>query len=245
MSQTLDFDTTISEYTPDGVALRGKKIIQLVAESDFISTLFLSLTGKLPTTGEKRILDAIMVASIDHGVEPASGFVPRVVAASGNDVLPSMASTLLALGPFHGGAVSEAMEIFYRLADQENIEVAAHLLVSTKRKNKERISGFGHRKYKDFDPRTQQLFKLARDQQLDLTFINIAQTVEAALETATGRRLVINIDGAIACLLCTLKLDPLAGNGIFGIARVAGSLAHIIEEKRNWQGVRVLKNSQQ
>ena len=96
MAQDLTFQTTVSGHTSNGVELRGIPLEELITEADFVSTVFLSLTGNKPTAPQKKLFNAILVASIDHGIQPASGFVPRVVAASGNDILTAMASTLLA-----------------------------------------------------------------------------------------------------------------------------------------------------
>jgi citryl-CoA lyase len=103
-----------------------------------------------------------------------------------------------------------------------------------------RIPGFGHPNYKTEDPRAVQLFKIAQEAGLDPKYVNIAQMLEMALEKEHGKKLVINIDGAIAALLATIGLDPLAGNAIFGVSRVAGSIAHIIEESNENKTVRRL-----
>ena len=243
MVHNLHFTTTVSGHTTQGMQLRGLPRSELVGQHSFGAVLYLSLTGKLPTEAEEKMLNAILVASIDHGVQPASGFVPRVVAASGNPILPSMASTLLALGPYHGGAVSDAMEVLQSLVQQNDTEYATTSLVAEYRATKKRVPGFGHAQYTEKDPRAQQLFSLARESGLDLRAIDVAMTLEAAIETAVGRRLVINIDGAIAAICVSLKLPVAAGNALFGLARVAGSIAHIIEEQSSGNWVRRLDDT--
>ena len=110
MAKDLTFKTSVSGHTDQGHELRGQQLSSLVDQADFTATLFLAITGKPPTPSELFVFNAILTASIDHGIEPASGFVPRVVAASGNDAKTAMASTLLALGDYHGGAINGAME---------------------------------------------------------------------------------------------------------------------------------------
>ena len=95
--------------------------------------------------------------------------------------------------------------------------------------------------YTKSDPRAVQLFQLAREEGLDILYMNLAKQMEHSLEQKLNKSLVLNIDGALAALLLTIGIDPLAGNAIFGLARVAGSIAHIVEEKNSKVGVRRIK----
>lgn len=244
MSQDLTFVTAVSGHTTKGIMLRNQPLLDLVEEADFVSTLFLSLTGRKPKKNEKKIMNAILVSCIDHGINPASGFVPRVVASSGNDILTCMASALLALGPYHGGAITDAMQVFQKVSeDGENIEKACDNLIDEYRLQKKRVPGFGHPKYTKVDPRTKVLFDMARKAELEIGFMNIAKQMEHSLEQKLNRLLVLNIDGAIAALLLSLGIDPIAGNAIFGLARVAGSIAHIVEEQKSGKWVRRIKDA--
>ena len=242
MSQDLTFVTAISGHTTKGIMVRGEPLLKLVEEADFVATFFLSLTGRKPKKNEKKILNALLVASIDHGINPASGFVPRVVASSGNDILTCMASSLLALGPYHGGAITGAMKVLLKVSkDGDDMEKACERLIDEYRLEKKRVPGYGHPKYRTVDPRSKLLFEMARKADLDISFMNLAKQMEHSLEEKLNRRLVLNIDGAIAALLLTMGIDPVAGNALFGLARVAGSIAHITEEQQSGKWVRRIK----
>lgn len=242
MPQNLTFTTHISGHTSEGLELRGEPLNKLIEGANFVSTFFLSLTGRKPKRGEEVLLNAVMVSCIDHGIEPASGFVPRVSAASGNTVIPAMAAGLLALGPYHGGAISQAMTLFAELEMAGNVETAATQKVKEYREQKKRLPGFGHPVYKHNDPRVTKLFGLARTHRLPMTFMDVALTVETVLETELGKKLVLNIDGGIAALLLTLGIEPEAGDAVFAVARMAGSIAHIVEERTSGQWVRRLES---
>jgi len=243
MSQNLKFVTSVSGRTSRDLVLRKEKLSDLIKEADFVSTLFLSIVGRKPKKAEKVIFNALLVSSIDHGISPASGFVPRVVASSGGNILMAMASSLLTLGPRHGGAVTEAMEVFNKISKNgENIEKSSEDLVDSYRIDKKRMPGFGHPVYKEIDPRAKVLFDLARKNNLSIEFMNIAKQMEHSLEIGLNKKLVLNIDGAMAALLLTLGIDPVAGNAIFGLAKVAGSIAHIIEEQKSDASVRRIKD---
>lgn len=245
MANDLTFTTSVSGSTAKGYELRGKQLTDLIEQADFVATLFLSLTGRQPTKSELTVINAILVAAIDHGVYPASGFVPRVIASSGNSVLTAMASTLLALGPRHGGAITDCMNILAEVKERGgNLETTCQEYVAEARAKKIRLAGFGHPHHKDADPRTTQLFQLAQEAGLSPEYVNITHMIEYALEQSAGRKLVINVDGAIATLLMTMGIDPLAGNALFGLARVGGSIAHIIEESQTTKTVRRLREDQ-
>ena len=231
MPQDLTFTTSVSGHTPEGHQIRGHKLEELIAKGDFVATLFLSITGRKPNPNETFIFNAILTTSIDHGVQPASGFVPRVVAASGNEVKTAMASTLLALGKYHGGAITDVMYTMKEIKSSgENIEQACQKIVTSYREQKKRIMGYGHPIYKNGDPRTEQLFALAQAKGLQPDYINLALMLEETIERTLNKKLVLNVDGAIAALLLAMDFDPEAGNAIFALARTAGSIAHILEE---------------
>lgn len=241
MIQDLTFTTKISNHTADGLYLRGEKLTHLIDQADFVGTFFLSLVGRKPTIAENKVLNAVLIAAIDHGIEPASGFVPRVVAASGNDSLTAMASALLALGPYHGGAITNCMELFLETNTlNEDKEAAAREMVLKYKESHKRVPGYGHPAYKDEDPRTTHLFEVARTVGLNPEYPNLAQIIEHTIEDILQKKLVLNVDGAMAALLLALDISPKAGNAIFGVARVAGSIAHIVEEQSTGKWVRRL-----
>ena len=240
----MQFQTSISGEVNGELAIRGTTLVSMIGEVGYTQALFFILTGKKPTATQSTILDAILVACMDHGIAPASGFVPRVVTASGNETTHAMAAGLLALGPFHGGAVEDAMRIFVELNGKSEQEITTY--IETQRTAHKRLSGFGHRKYTDNDPRTEKLFAIAttQGQKGSGAYIKTARTIESALAKVMGRKLVLNVDGAVAALLLELGLPVEAGNGIFALARMAGMLAHIIEEKQQGNVVRRLDDNE-
>lgn len=229
----LSFQTQISGEH-DGVHyIRTKPLSELVGHSSFAHALYFMITGVEPTPAQETMLDAILVASMDHGISPASGFVPRVVASTGNSLVHSIAAGIMALGPFHGLAISEAAEVI-----QQVHEHGIESLEQSHFQTRIRIKGLGHPHYKHSDPRADQLFLLAREQGIGVehqeTLLLIQQEVFKRLE----KHLVINIDGAIAAILLDLGFPPQAGNGLFAVARTGGMVAHVLEEQQNEKPVR-------
>jgi citryl-CoA lyase len=245
MAKDLTFTTQISGVTNQGLELRGKSLTNLIKEADFVASFFLSITGKIPQPAQTKLLNAVLVACIDQGLYPASGYVPRAVASSGNEVLTCMASSLLALGPAHGGAVTAAMKLYQDIEQMgQDREASCRRVIDDCLHQKKRLPGFGHPVYRESDPRTDQLFRLAREQEVDVTYIGIARTLESVLEEKVYKKLVINVDGAVAALLLTMGFPPASGNAVFGLARAAGCVAHVLEEQQSGAGVRRLRGEQ-
>ena len=222
----LKFRTRVSGKYEGVHFVRDVPQSDLVQNSSYAGAVYYMITGRQPEPAQEKIFNAILVASMDHGISPASGFVPRVVASTGNDLVHSMVAGILALGPYHGLAIEDAAKTL--------VQVKEHGIESLNDSHftpKKRILGLGHPHYKHTDPRTDQLFAMAKDAGLSTEYQDVMYRVQTAVHDTLGKHLVINIDGAIATLLLDLGFPPEAGNALFALARMGGMIAHILEEK--------------
>jgi citrate synthase len=238
----LHWKTAITDVQPNKVSLRGYPIDKLMGEISFSQVIYLVLKGELPSSEKGKLIDAIFVSSVDHGASPPSVLASRTVASTGAELNSAIAAGVLAISRFHGGAIEEGMELFHEIAgrmEEKGIserEAAAEILKEMKEKKK-RASGFGHRIHTQ-DPRTKKLFSLAEELGLAGKYVRIAKAVEEELAGLLGKSLPINVDGAIAALLCELDVPSEIGNAFFIIARVPGLVAHIHEEKTRMRPMR-------
>jgi citrate synthase len=188
-----------------------------------------------------RLLDAILVSSIDHGAGPPSTLAARTVASTGAELNAAVAAGVLAISRLHGGAIEEGMRLFQAVArravdEGSSEEAAAVVRLAGMKARGERASGFGHRVHTR-DPRTERLFALAEELGLAGVHVRIARAVERFFGES-GKPLPINVDGAIAALLCDLGIPAEIGNAFFIIARVPGLVAHVHEEKTRMKPMR-------
>lgn len=238
----LHWKTAITDVQPNRVSLRGYPIDKLMGEISFSQVIYLVLKGELPSPEKGKLIDAIFVSSVDHGASPPSVLASRTVASTGAELNSAIAAGVLAISRFHGGAIEEGMELFHEIAgrmEEKGIserEAAGDILKEMKEKKK-RASGFGHRIHTQ-DPRTKKLFSLAEELGLAGKYVRIAKAVEEELARLLGKPLPINVDGAIAALLCELDVPSEIGNAFFIIARVPGLVAHIHEEKTRMRPMR-------
>lgn len=227
--------TSISWVEAEKICLRGYAIEDLIGRISFAEAVFLLLLGELPTKSQAQMLEAILVSVIDHGVRPPSTIAAVTVANTGARLNSAVAAGILAINEFHGGAIEKAMSALaeaVKLQETENLSVveAAEKLVQTYKSAGQRISGFGHR-FHAADPRTVRLFELAKELKIAGKFVEQAEILEKVLSEKASKNLPINADGAIAALLCEMNFPPKMANGIFMIARVAGLVAHAVEEQ--------------
>jgi citrate synthase len=229
--------TAITRIEPNKVAVRGRDIASLMGRTSFGAAVHLILTGRLPDEATGRLMDAILVSSIDHGATPPSCLAARTVASTGASLSQSVAAGISSINRHHGGAIEDCARylglLLQRAAENRTLisEIAAAEVARIKSTG-DRISGFGHRVHTK-DPRTARLFELAAEAGLSTaptTHIGAARAVEGAF-AAIGKPLPINVDGAIGAILADLKLDPKVFNGIFMIARTPGLVAHVVEEQ--------------
>jgi succinyl-CoA synthetase alpha subunit len=229
----LHWKTAITKVSPNEIRLRGYKIDELMGQISFSQAIYLTILGKLPSPEIGKVLDAIFVASIDHGATPPSALAARTSASTGAPFNAAVAVGLLSINKHHGGAVEDSMRMLLRglgMAESGNLSPveAAEQLVAAYKAEKKRLPGFGHRIHTD-DPRTKRLISIAQENSVAGAAVAMVQAIAEAM-SRTRRTLPINVDGAMAALLLDLDIPPELGNTFFMMARVPGLVAHVYEE---------------
>lgn len=222
--------SAITETTADGINIGGYDIVDLAGSVPFTSVVHLMHTGRLPLPPAARLLEALMVASIDHGPGTPSSLAARTAASGGANLQGAAAAGLLAMGDFHAAAVGDCMQAVVAVADAPDQAAKASAIIAERRDQRRRLSGFGHRQHTERDPRIDKLFAMVRAEGFDGRYTDAAETLEATLASAVGRNLPINIDGAYAAVLAEIDIPAASANAIFISSRMAGVLAHVVEE---------------
>ena len=225
--------TAVTDIKPNRVAVRGYDIAELMGRVSFGQAVYLILRGELPTPEIGTLMDAMLVSSIDHGATPPSALAARTVASTGASLSASVAAGIMSINQHHGGAIGDAANFLKRVIDSSraglSMDDAAQSLLDEEKAAGRRIPGFGHR-YHTNDPRTGRLFELAKAANVSGPFIEAARAVERRFAVA-GKKLPINVDGALGAILSQLGFPPEILNGMFMIARVPGLVAHVNEEQ--------------
>src|ERR1700761_8198841 len=230
--------TEIIDIHPGKIAMRGYAIQDLIGKISFPQMIWLMLRGDLPTPQQGKLLEAALVASVDHGPHAPSIAIARMAATTGIDLNNVMASAVNVLGDVHGGAGQQCMELYEEIAADPKsasdlnaaVDAALERFVAAHGKI---IPGFGHR-FHPIDPRCAPLFALIAEARqagaAEGRFAEIGRAVEAGIARRTGKPIPMNIDGVTAVIFSELGFPAPLGRGLFILSRSVGILSHAWEE---------------
>ncbi len=242
----MSWNTKITKVEPNHLVTRGYRQEDLIGNIPFPHVVYLLLKGELPSKEHGKMMDAILTACIDHGVTPPSSMASRVVASGGVPLPTAVAAGVLSIGDAHGGAIEKGAKFLQEgisrmKKEGKNLEEMAKILVKESREKHKRILGFGHRVHTS-DPRTKRLFSLAEELNIAGDHILLSKAIEKELEVQTGRKLPINVDGAIAAISSDMSFDWRLGKAFFLLGRVAGLTAQVYEEQTEFKPMRKMFN---
>lgn len=224
--------TDLSYVAKSKILVRGYRIDDLMERCSFGDVVYLMFAGELPKGNEGKLVEAILVSSIDHSLAAPSIDAARFVASCGVPMQAAVASGINALGDIHGGAIEECARMFQEAlgsgGDVAHAELARQIVLRHK-EEKRRILGYGHPVHNP-DPRTLKMLEVGERLGLLGPNTSLARAIEGAIREAFGRDLPLNVDGAIAALISDLGIDWRLGKGFFIIARSVGLVAHCHEQ---------------
>jgi len=234
------WNTQIIDVHPGSIGIRGYPIQDLIGKITFPQMIWLMIRGDLPTPAQAALLEAALVASVDHGPHAPSIAIARMAMTCGADLNNAMASSINVLDDIHGGAGQQCMEL-YDLVDRAAVDleglpaVTDRALESFIADHGKIVPGFGHR-FHPIDPRVEPLLALVAQAVADGIvsgrFARIGREVEAAIKRRTGKPIPMNIDGVTAVIFSELGFATAMGRGLFILSRSVGILAHAWEEKQ-------------
>ena len=237
--QTVDttWRTAITRIEPNKILVRGYPLDELMGRVSFGEAIYLLLTGELPSPAIRRLIEALLVSFIDHGVTSPSTLAALNVATTGASLRASVAAGVLGFGQYYGGDIESCMHMLesglQRVRQGEPYHEAAEEVVRPYRESGERLPGFGHR-FHTRDPRAARLFQMAHELEIDGVNVQMTRAIEQALAAhapSEQAALRVNVEGAIAAVCGDLGFDATLGNALFIISRVPGLIAHAHEER--------------
>lgn len=234
------WSSALTATEPDHIFVRGYDITELMGHTSFGSVLYLLWTGKPAPSAWKLILDALLIAAVDHGPGSPSALTARTVISGGGTLNTAAAAGLLTMGEFHGAAVSDAMTLLYDAhtqAQTSNSIDGVDTALNNWRASHRRFPGLGHRLHNQ-DPRVERLQSLAQAAGLPTTYLHLEQIIAERASLLVGKPLPINIDGIMASVLCAMQFPAALGNAFFYVARLGGLLAHANEEQQRMPPMR-------
>ena len=233
------FPTIVAAYWR---LLGGRAPIPPRADLSHAANYLYMLSAEAPSAERIRGLEAYLNTVVDHGLN-ASTFTARVIASTGSDLVSAIVGAIGALkGPLHGGAPGPALDMVFEIGDASRAEPYLRKKIEAG----EKLMGFGHRVYKVRDPRADVLGTAAErmfERGADRSLYELARSVEKVAlrlleEYKPGRRLQTNVEFYTALLLHGLGLEVPLFTPTFAISRVAGWIAHALEQRRTRRLIR-------
>ncbi|MEP6906970.1 MAG: citrate synthase [Pseudoxanthomonas sp.] len=184
----------------------------------------------------KRALDLLFILHADHE-QNASTSTVRLVGSTGANPYASVAAGIAALwGPAHGGANEAVLKQLAEIGDAKNVEKA--VLRAKDKGDNFRLMGFGHRVYKNFDPRAKIIREMTHEVLAELGVNDPMLEVALRLEEAAlkddyfvQRKLYPNVDFYSGIIYKALNIPTEMFTVMFAIARTAGWVAHWLEQQ--------------
>jgi citrate synthase len=236
------WSTSIIEMKPGMIRYRGYAIEDLIGRVGFAEMVYLMTRGELPHPEAAKLLEAALVAAVDHGPQAPSIAAARMAISCGVGINNAMASAINMLGDVHGGAGEQCVVLYNAIAAQLDegpasetrlAEAVSAEIAALAERGIRRVPGFGHR-FHPRDPRAPRLLALvdaaAGASAVSGRFAAIGRAIEARLAADKGRPVPMNIDGATGVVFAELGFAPPLCRGLFVLSRSVGALAHAFEE---------------
>lgn len=239
------FSTAVSQVMEGAVNLRGYSLADVMENASYAEGAFLSITGRLPSKDEARLVDAILISLLDHGYVASTITAARYAASGNPQFIPAVAAGILAAGsntlsPEHSyhllGHTAE-------LRGDGTLEEGAEKVVEEYVTQKRRLPGFGHPTHKTSDFRADILFDLATELNLDGESVRQFRAIDVVFRARTGKNNIpINIDGALAAIGRDLGWSANQTVAFAVLSVLPGLMAHVIEEIETGRPLRFIQD---
>ena len=210
---------------------------ELVGKISFTDMTSLMLRGRLPTPNEAKMLDALLVILVEHGM------VSHVIAArlvyhcAPEAIQAAVAAALCGAGSVHLGSSEWSAKMLTEAlpngSENRDLEQIATNIFDDYSTRKQRIPGIGHRTHAEGDPRAETLFGIAKENKIYGSYCELLQKLSEVATQRRKRLIPVNVTGAIAAIALDMGFPWQITKAFALIGRTLGVMGHIAEEIRN------------
>jgi citrate synthase len=237
----------ISATVEDQILVRGRDLAQeLIGQVTFTQAMLLDIDGVMPSPERVEIVDAVLVALMEHGITPSTMAARVILDGAPESLQGAVAGGLLATGDRFLGTVTQTADAAQRVvevAGEGALAPAAEAVVAELLAGPGIVPGVGHNLHHSLDPRVQRILDVTRGRNLGGRHRDAFLALADAASRLKGRPLLPNAAGMIGATLSDLGYSPFEARGFALIARSAGLVAHVIDERttplarRAWVGL--------
>jgi citrate synthase len=210
---------------------------ELVGKITFTDMTSLMLRGRLPTPNEAKMLDALLVILVEHGM------VSHVIAArlvyhcAPEAIQAAVAAALCGAGSVHLGSSEWSAKMLTEAlpngSENREFQQIATNIFDDYSTRKQRIPGIGHRTHAEGDPRAETLFGIAKENGIYGSYCELLQKLSEVASQRRKRLIPVNVTGAIAAIALDMGFPWQITKAFALIGRTLGVMGHIAEEIRN------------
>jgi citrate synthase len=238
----LAFPTSLGTSTADEIRLLGRNLASdLMGKVGFGELAFWLVALRRPSAAETRVFEAVLVALADHGFTPTA-IAARLTYLSAPDSLQgALAAGLLGGGSRFLGVTEDCGMFLHEVLEQQTDglptddagwDELALAAVLRAREDRRLVPGLGHPVHKVEDPRTPALIAIAEEEGLRGPHLRLFEAIGRVHPQVLGRRLPLNGAGVCGAALADLGLPVELLRGFALLARAAGLLGQLAEERR-------------
>jgi citrate synthase len=206
---------------------------EVIGSRSFGEVIFLLIGGRFPHPQELRLVDAMLVSLVEHGLTPSAMIARVTYAVAPESLQGAVAAGLLGAGGVVLGSMEECGRLLTQVADEvrngSTREAVIKRIVAEYKSAGKHLPGIGHAIHTEGDPRAIRLYELAEECGYRGEYLESLEQLTSAAGGET-KRLPINVTGAVAAILLELGIPWRMHRGFALISRGAGLIAHIGEE---------------
>jgi citrate synthase len=240
----------ISQAYPDRVEVRGRDLsADLMGRLSFTEYFHLLLTGCEPTDDQRFFLDVLLVSIAEHGMMPTNVAARMTLAADPGSLQGAVAAGILGCGPVLLGTADACARLLEKA--REKVETGgapaavAEEMARAVHASGGKLPGFGHPVHRPLDPRAERILELADARGVSGPHVLLARSFGDAGAGVWGRPLTMNVSMPIAAVMLDLGFPSDTVKAVPILARTAGLLAHLAEERRHPLGLHMAARAEQ
>lgn len=228
--------TAICGFDAENILVRGKNLVSdLMGNYSFTELLLLQALGKEPTKAQSRIVDAVLVTIMEHGLVPSAIATRLTYHGAPESFQGAVVAGLLGVGDRYAGTAGDCGVLLEEIVEAPLPERQARAIerVRSLRQMRRPVPGFGHPIHRGGDPRVGRLLQIARETGVSGQYLNALDLLEGGVQEVINKSIVMNVSAAIAAVLAEAGVPASLMRGIVLTARCAGLVGHLFEEMNN------------
>jgi len=231
--------THLCKHYEDAIYYRDLNLVDdVLGKRGFMDIATRQITGRDMTRAEIDLIEAVMVAIMEHGFTPSAIAARSIYMSSPENLQAGVAAGLLGVASQFVGTMENCADLLAAIVavPAAGREAEARRIVEGSRQARRPLPGFGHHLHRPDDPRAARLLELQRERGLAGEAAAALALLSKVIDETYGRHMTINATGAAAAIFSDLGIPVTVMRGFAIISRAAGLVAHLAEEQKEPSG---------